>query len=202
MQRPRLAACGDYLPESLGDELLVVHTLNQFSATVIRVFDLSGRVRFQAWHHGAVSGSVWLPRSRQIIFAGLNSECSWEFRGVKSNVPKRYPLVAFALRVEDGHISTGWMVRGNKRLDTSLVWYKWVAGPWLHWMDCKSCTRRRVPGTGAPVKGSKSAFTLMKSEWSPASRASRSSADGSPSPSIRAGMRWRGTSMSCTGRGC
>lgn len=125
---PVFAQIDDYIPDSPGPELLVVHELNNFSAAVVRVFDLRGKVRYQVWHDGAINGAVWLPKAKTVVVAALSSECSWSDRGVTSSVPKRYPSTVMALKVLDGHLGTEWVVRRGARTDDTLLWYKWL-GP-------------------------------------------------------------------------
>ncbi len=123
----------DVLAESPGEELVVVHRLSTYSAQTIRVFDLAGVLRYEAWHDGGIFDVRWLPAARRLVVAALDSERRWDQLGHAlgdSSAP--YPVVAFALEPRDGRIGEPrWIVRGGERQDETLAWYLWL-GPLEH----------------------------------------------------------------------
>lgn len=117
----------DVFPELTGDELVVLESLFPYSATCIRVFDLSGGLRYQVWHDGAMRefSVMWLSGSRRLIGAGVEGQYRWDQRGKAGS----YPWCVFALTPRDGHVqSDRWIVRDGRRVDETLEWYKWL-GP-------------------------------------------------------------------------
>jgi hypothetical protein len=127
--------CGSVLLEdvfssSLGPELIVQHRNSTYSQQTIRIFDLSGRLRYQAWNDGAMFSLRWLPGVKRLVVAGLDSEKRWEQVGFPfEDSDAQYPAVIFALEPRDGHLGGNrWIVRGGRRQDETLAWYRWL-GP-------------------------------------------------------------------------
>ncbi len=133
----------DVLTASPGSEIVVVHHLDPYSQSAIRVFDLSGRLRFEVWHDGGISAVHWIRESRRLVVCGLNSEHRWDERGVDlPDLPN--PVVVFALDPEDGHVRRDvFIVQAGRRMDSTLEWYKWL-GP----VDQLRALRRMVPEFG------------------------------------------------------
>jgi protein kinase-like protein len=123
-----LAQIDDYLPDVPGPEILAVQEILPYSPVAIRIFDLAGRCRYEAWHDGGVMGTTWLAPSRQLVVCGLNSEHYWTDRGV-ANPNREHAVVLFSLHVEDGHLDRDdFVVCDGRRLDSTLRWYEWL-GP-------------------------------------------------------------------------
>ncbi|MBI5362141.1 MAG: serine/threonine protein kinase [Planctomycetes bacterium] len=120
----------DMLEGTPGEEVLVVQRLHPFSATAVRVFDLLGRLRYEAWHDGAIDSAVWLDGARRVVLTGVDGQHLWRERGLE--VPEgsaAYPLVVLGLELMDGRNSDPWwMVRSGKALDPSIAWIRWL-GP-------------------------------------------------------------------------
>ncbi|HET9480413.1 MAG TPA: serine/threonine-protein kinase, partial [Candidatus Polarisedimenticolia bacterium] len=57
----------DVFPEPDGPELIAAYRLTQFSASAVRVIDLSGRVRFEVWHDGGPINLYWLEEPGRIV---------------------------------------------------------------------------------------------------------------------------------------
>jgi hypothetical protein len=173
-----LAFVADVFPELPGAEVVLVQSVFPYSASVIRVVDLEGRLRYEVWHDGALGAGRWLAGPGLLVFTGVNSEHRWDERGYDTR-GGRYPAVVFALRPHDGHLASGrWMVHDAKMSDDSVAWYRWL-GPaeWLAPLNdvygvlaepgsgwdatryvesCWSCGR----GAGVPRAG----FTLLLNE--------------------------------------
>ncbi len=88
-------------------EIIVTHIHSERSATVLRVYDLAGTVRFEAWHDGISMALRWETPTRQIVFAGVNSEktlAEWGHPESKTT----HPAVLFAVTPVDG-LRAGWI---------------------------------------------------------------------------------------------
>jgi predicted Ser/Thr protein kinase len=111
-----------------GVELIVTCRLDKFSACLLRVLDLRGHVRYEAWHDGSITSVQWLAGARSIVATAPNSEHSWSSRGQEVR-RSEYPLAVFAVRPRDGRTGTrNWIVRDGRVLDETLLWYRWL-GP-------------------------------------------------------------------------
>ncbi len=127
---PSSLLVADILPDLPGEELVLCHRQNLYSATAIRVFDLEGRERYRAWHDGAVDTPAWLAGAQRLLVAGVLSERPWdELRPSLRGSPASYPIVVFALVPSDGHVAGNWVTRAGQVLDPTLAWYRWLGPP-------------------------------------------------------------------------
>jgi hypothetical protein len=85
------------------------------------VYDLAGRVRFEAWHDGFIESAYWLAEPGVLVCAGVNSEVFWRGRGNEGS--KAFPIVAFALRPRDGE-RAGWISTTSRPGTCKPLWYK------------------------------------------------------------------------------
>ncbi len=125
-----LASVADVFKESPGREVVVVHTAGPYSQCFIRIYDLSGKVVYQTWYDGALSGCYWMRKEKLLVFCGDNAEAYWSQRGYTGTPPKRpYPLVVFAIRAEYGLISSAFLKSTPGADSLSPVWHKCVLPP-------------------------------------------------------------------------
>ncbi|MBI1853545.1 MAG: serine/threonine protein kinase [Planctomycetes bacterium] len=152
----------DFIPGSPGLEVVVVENSSPYSQEAIRVFDLVGNERFLAWHDGGIISVHWMRESNELVMSGMNSETRWDEHGFDlPNMP--YPIVAFALRVEDGHIERErFLVRSGRREDPLLVWYKWL-GP-VENLAALRTIHTRIDWGGVELTSPR-AVTLAASVW-------------------------------------
>ncbi|KAA3606063.1 MAG: serine/threonine protein kinase [Planctomycetota bacterium] len=121
----------DIFPELPGQEILAVETLSPYSPSVIRIFDLKGKLLFEEWHNGALFSAAWWASNGTVVFAGVNSEGNWIRRGYPSN-GKEYPAVVFAIKPELGKLEREqWMVKDQETQLDSVLWYRWLGPPEL-----------------------------------------------------------------------
>lgn len=117
----------DVIPESPGIELVAIHAKNPYSPHVIRVFDLAGRLRYQAWFDGIIPGPPAFLAPDTLVFAAEDCEFTWAERGVDGQ-GQEHPLVAVGLRVVDGHVERDrWLVRSEEASDETLLFCRWIA---------------------------------------------------------------------------
>lgn len=116
----------DIFPQVPGLEIVAVHLHTQWSPTAIRVYDLSGNVRYEAWHDGYIESLFWSPDRGLLLCAGVNSEVLWRGRGHAER--KAFPVVLMALRPRDG-TRPGWITAASSGRDDSVAWYKCLLPP-------------------------------------------------------------------------
>jgi hypothetical protein len=121
----------DVLSEAPGKEVIVLERSMPYSQTAIRVFDLAGQLRYQAWHDGKIASCLPLEPHGLVAFCAVNSEWRWDERGVALTY-SQHPTVVFVLDIVDGHIEEiDFVVQNGKHLDPTLHWYRWL-GPTEH----------------------------------------------------------------------
>ena len=120
----------DVFPASPGDELIVILCFRPYSQMLIRVFDLAGALRYEAWHDGVISSLTWLSSPGLLVLAGVEGQYGLGQRYQRSEVgATSYAPCVLALRPLDGRReSRQWVVRDGARLDPTLAWYQ-VLGP-------------------------------------------------------------------------
>ncbi|MFO0831577.1 MAG: serine/threonine-protein kinase [Phycisphaerales bacterium] len=113
-------------------ELITSHHHTERSATVLRVYDLSGNVRFEVWHDGFIHALHWEPSTREVVIAGVNSERTFAEMGFPQ-VATSHPVVVFSVRPQDG-LHADW-VRTPTWPDPPGVhtiaptWYRYLGPP-------------------------------------------------------------------------
>lgn len=127
---PKLTVVADIFAGNPGNEIVVVHREGGFSACAIRVYDLSGRVRYEAWIDANVQSMVWMAESRLLAFAGHPDELTWAERGIETTPDSpRYPHAVGALVPLDGRTRIDTFMTSNGTIqDPTLCWLRWV-GP-------------------------------------------------------------------------
>jgi len=124
------AIAADVFPDLDGLEIVALHRLTEFSQVAVRVYSLSGRLLYEAWHDGAIEGLVWLDEAGLLVVSGLNSEERLDQMGFDvAGTLASYPAVVFALRPEVGRTACGdFVVAAGAVHDPTLAWYRWL-GP-------------------------------------------------------------------------
>lgn len=92
------ASCADVFAQSAGDEIIVSAAHSPKSATCLRIYSLDGRVLYEAWHNGHLSGVLWVKSERLLIVQGVSDHASLGDMGYEGG-PNVYPRVLMALRV-------------------------------------------------------------------------------------------------------
>jgi len=77
-------AVDDFLPGVPGEELFVIHRLGVFSPCWIRIFDISGQLRFQVAYDGAIRKMAWFEDDGVTLVTGFDSEALIRDRGIKT----------------------------------------------------------------------------------------------------------------------
>ncbi len=125
-----LAGVADVFKESPGREVIAVHTAGPYSQCFIRIYDLAGKVVYQIWYDGALSGCYWMRKEKLLVFCGDNAEAYWSQRGFTGTPPTRpYPLVVFAIRPEYGLIQSAFLKSTPGTDSLSPAWLKCVLPP-------------------------------------------------------------------------
>jgi hypothetical protein len=143
-----------------GDEIVVTFS-TRYSHRLIRIYDLGGKLLFEAWHDGDAGGCEWIAEAGLLIFAGDDQRCGWDDDG-NATSPEAAPLVAFAIRPIPGSINREDYLNSDETLATHksgtgpawLAWYKWfyMEGDEPVRMDAHSAT------IGSPTIGSPRRF--------------------------------------------
>ena len=133
---PKDCWVADIFPDSPGPEIVATYA-HSFSHCLIRVYDLTGKTLYQAWHDGTVSDVYWMDDAGLLIVTGLNSEASPEERGVK-NVTFEHARVIFALDprhefAEPALLRTRADLVGNPDDPLSPRWYKTLLPAEVTW---------------------------------------------------------------------
>lgn len=121
------AELADVFPESPGDEVIVSHTHITRGACCVRVYDLNGRVLYEAWHYGHIYQLRWLSGPRLLVLLGVNSEANWTQRG-RPDTDMTWPVVLLAVRPQMGQ-HAGWITSPSRPGDTPPQWYRCVMPP-------------------------------------------------------------------------
>lgn len=117
----------DCFAECPGSEVVVNQRWGIYSASVVRVFDSEGRLRYQAWHDGVIHALQWDPSLRRFYVAIQSSEKRWIERGFDLG-ENEYAAGVFSCEPKLDHLGDQWVVFAGQRLDPTLLWYKWL-GP-------------------------------------------------------------------------
>jgi serine/threonine protein kinase len=139
----------EMFPEILGQEILAAH-VHKSSATCLRIYDVRGKVLFQAWHDGHVTSSCWLPDSSTLVLAGLNAECYWHERGFKAQDLGFHPNVMFAIRPVRGARTSEWIRTSDQWGTFPMEWYRVVRvddGDHISSVVVRAATRSDHEGT-------------------------------------------------------
>ncbi len=104
--RVDMVASYDIFPEVPGSEIVATFS-NDYSQRAICVFDLDGKLRYQAWHDGGLRSCRWLDGPRLLAFAGDNGQAhigqpaavvfaiSPQLDDIQSELMSRWPDRAF-----------------------------------------------------------------------------------------------------------
>ncbi len=119
-------------PNSPGPELVAVHKHHQLTHSAIRIYDLTGRVLYQAWLNGQINSMHWMNDANLLIIAGLNGRALWPERDHPEVKPNdRHPCVVFAIRPQLGYIATDYLGETCGSPPARPVWYKALLPPEL-----------------------------------------------------------------------
>jgi hypothetical protein len=111
----------DVFPQSPGDEIICLYHDWTWSASVLRIYDLRGKVLFEAWHNGWLHSAEWFPALGVLVASGVNSDAMRYQRGEHGG--ESYPLVVFAIKPELG--KTGrWITTPARSGGIDPLWYK------------------------------------------------------------------------------
>ncbi len=124
----RVALVADIFPGNPGDEVVTVYNHQTFSQCIIRIYDLRGEVVYQIWHDAVLPNCYWMADVRQLVFAGLNGQATWEERGY-SGIHHPHPCVVFAIRPALRFIATDFLKTDPGNGPLSAAWYKCVFPP-------------------------------------------------------------------------
>jgi len=112
-------------PQHPGPEIIAYYTFWYRSQSVIRIYDLSGKLLYQAWHDGTLHSCYWMSDAERLVFSG---NCHWHCHDNEGSQLglKRLDHVVFALRPEPDFIADRYLdylscQLGDERLDP--VWY-------------------------------------------------------------------------------
>jgi hypothetical protein len=123
----RNARVADVFPGVPGDELLVIHLDWRADAAAVRVYDLAGKVLFEAWHFGHLSDAYWLGADSLLVLSGVNSEANWRLRGHPA-APYVWPMVVLGIRPTLGE-KRGWITTSSFAGDLQPAWYRCLTPP-------------------------------------------------------------------------
>jgi len=118
----------DVFPDHPGDEVVAVHDHAVYSQCVIRIYDLRGDVVYQVWCDAVLGSCYWMVGARQLVFAGVNGEATWEERGHIS-VDNAHPCVVFAIQPALGSIWADFLRTKPGTSPLHPLWYKCVFPP-------------------------------------------------------------------------
>jgi hypothetical protein len=106
-----------------GEEIIVGYVASHRSQSIIRIYDLRGRVVYQFWHDGNPSHCRWLAEARLLVFLARNAEVPGERRGLRmgQNV---HPIVLFAVRPIVGDVHEAFLKPSPRDGMPSAVWYR------------------------------------------------------------------------------
>lgn len=158
---PRVCGAADVFPTVPGEEIIVSFQNTPNSQCVIRIYDLSGRVRYQVWQDGGVGSSYWMSNAGILVFVGNNGLVPWEKRActkceeTKSLSPgdSGHPMVIFGIRPQLDVIEDGWLASVPTAESPRPAWYLCVWPPnRTDWRWCAAQLDPPVTGTpGAAV---------------------------------------------------
>src|SRR5205085_11311002 len=99
----------------------------------IRVYDLGGKVLFDAWHDGIVRDAAWLSAPRLLILSGVNSEVLWDGRlydghPVTGRKRSMFPAVVTAIEPRLG-ARAGWIATPTAPHEFQPRWYRCALPP-------------------------------------------------------------------------
>jgi len=124
----QVAFVADIFPGNPGDEVVTVYNHHTFSQCIIRIYDLRGDVVYQVWHDAVLPNYYWMADARQLVFAGLNGQATWEERGY-SGLHHPHPCVVFAIRPTLRFIANDFLKTEPGSGALSAAWYKCVFPP-------------------------------------------------------------------------
>lgn len=124
----QVAFVADIFPGNPGDEVVTVYNHHTFSQCIIRIYDLRGEVVYQIWHDAVLPNYYWMADARQLVFAGLNGQATWEERGYPG-LHHAHPCVVFAIRPTLRFIATDFLKTESGNGPLSAAWYKCVFPP-------------------------------------------------------------------------
>lgn len=142
----------DIFPDRPGPEVLVAFA-NHYSQRILRIYDLAGRLLWQAWHEGGVWGAWSPPGTGLLVLAGENAEAWYDQRRIPADAlpppgaNDRYPCVVFAIRPRPGFIAHDWIRTPDRpgwnpaeaaTNPLQPLWYHYLRVPRSLWGDDSS----------------------------------------------------------------
>lgn len=118
----------DVFPERPGVEIVVAHTVQPTTQAVLRVYDLAGKLLYQTWMDLATDDLYWMSEPGLLVMVGQNGSAYWPKRG-HPEVKRNYPFVVFAIRLEEGLITTDYLSETPGIGPLEPVWYKCLLPP-------------------------------------------------------------------------
>ncbi len=114
----------DVFPEVAGDEIITLFRHSPGPYSVVRVYDLDGRLRFQRWHRGALFAMHWSFDHHLLFLAGWNNDGTWADReGGEASRRGARPLVLIAIspRFDD---TSPRLLSSEDDDDPTRAWYR------------------------------------------------------------------------------
>ncbi|MCH7925973.1 MAG: serine/threonine protein kinase, partial [Planctomycetes bacterium] len=113
----------DVFPDRPGKEIVAAYDVAPTTNCALRVYDLKGKLLYQAWMDFLPYGFYWMSEPGLLVMGGNNGSVYWPQRG-HPEVKYPHPNVVFAVRLEDGLITTDYLSEtpGNGSLEPA--WYK------------------------------------------------------------------------------
>ena len=100
-----------------------MHDVSPTTHAALRVYDLKGKLLYQAWMDFLAYGFYWMSEPRLLVMVGNNGRAYWPKRG-HPEVKFAHPLVVFAIRLEDGLITTDYLSEMPGSGPLEPAWYK------------------------------------------------------------------------------
>ena len=117
----------DIFPEHPGIEILLHYSHGLFSARLIHIYDLSGKLLYQLWYDGDLYDVYWMADAHILVFLGTNADAYWNERGYK--VDAYYPRVLFAVKPQLGFMASGYLGVDTGAGVPKALWYQCLLPP-------------------------------------------------------------------------
>lgn len=113
----------DVFPDRPGDEIVAVYDVAPTTHCALRVYDLSGKMLYQAWMDFSTHILFWMSEPRLLVMFGDNGSAYWPLRG-HPEVKYPHPQVVFAVPLEDGLITKDYLTETPGTGPLEPAWYK------------------------------------------------------------------------------
>lgn len=117
----------DIFPEHPGVEILAHYAHGLFSARLIHIYDLSGKLLYQLWYDGDLHDVYWMADAQLLVFVGTNADAYWYERDYE--VDTHYPYVLFAVKPQLGFIASGYLGVDTGAGVPKALWYQCLLPP-------------------------------------------------------------------------